>query len=83
VNDPTNVPPQASAVGRGQELRVGQAVEVKYGVLAGIDGVLIGFSTDHHCLIELNIIQQGVVLVIDSAAVKATKTTPGGPGLCN
>jgi len=82
MNDPTNVSRQAAAIGGGQELQVGQAVEVQHGALAGISGVLIGFSSDQNCLIELNIVQRGVVLVIGRAAVTAMKTTPAGPGVC-
>ena len=52
------------------------------GALAGISGVLIGFSSDQNCLIELDIVQRGVVLVIGSAAVTAKKTTPAGLGVC-
>lgn len=83
MNGRTNVSQQAAAIGRGQGLQVGQIVEVKHGALAGISGVLIGFSSDNNCLIELPIVQQGVVLVIDRAAVKAMNTTPGGPDVCN
>jgi len=83
MNDRTNASRQAAAIGRGQQLQVGQVIEVQRGALAGISGVLIGFSSDHNCLIELPIVQQGVMLVIDRAAVKATNTTPSGPGVCN
>ena len=82
MNAPSNGP-APSAAGCGLRFVVGQAVEVKQGVLAGISGVLIGFSSEHHCLIELNIVQRGVVLVIDRAAVKATNATPAEPGVCD
>jgi hypothetical protein len=62
---------------------VGQAVEVKRGMLAGISGVLIGFSSDQNCLIELDMVQRGVVLVINRAAVRATNTIPAEPGVCD
>ena len=62
--------PQAQATRRGHGLQVGQAVEVKRGALAGMSGVLIGFSRGHHCRIELDVVQRGVMLVIDRTAVR-------------
>ena len=51
-------------------LRLEQAVEVNRCQLAGLTGVLIGFRGEHHCLIELNVVPRGVVLVIDALAVQ-------------
>ena len=59
MNDRGGASPQAIANRRGQGLQVGQAVEVKHGALAGISGVLIGFSSDQNCLIELGIVAFG------------------------
>jgi hypothetical protein len=83
MNDPTNVSRPSAAIGRGQGLQVGQVVEVKRGALAGISGVLIGFSSDQNCLIELNIVQRGVALIIDRAAVRKTNSAPAGPDVCD
>jgi len=51
-------------------LRVGQKVEVRRGTLAGFSGVLIGFSPDRNCRIQLDTVERGVVLVIDPAAIR-------------
>jgi hypothetical protein len=60
-----------SASGDHHGLRVGQAVQVHHGTLAGITGVLIGYSPDHNCRITLDTVHQGVLLVIDPKLVKA------------
>lgn len=52
-------------------LEVGRSVELERGELTGMSGVLIGFRGEHRCLIELDDVPPGVVLIIDAAAVKA------------
>ena len=56
-------------------LQVRQAVEVRRGSLAGIVGVLIGFSPNRNCRIQLDTLERGVTLIIDPAAVGARKLT--------
>jgi hypothetical protein len=51
-------------------LRVGQAVDVHHGPLAGVTGVLIGYSPGQNCRIELDTAQRGVLLVIDPSFVE-------------
>jgi hypothetical protein len=66
-------------------LTVGQAVEVNRGSLAELTGVLIGFERGQNCIIQLHVAPEGVVLVIDAAAVQqrpmraATEGPAGGP----
>ena len=55
--------------GSDHGLSVGQAVEVARGALAGVWGVLVGFSQTQQCQIELHVAQRGVFLVIDPEAV--------------
>jgi hypothetical protein len=55
----------------GHGLQVGQAVEVCGGSLIGLSGVLIDIVADRGCEIELDTVERGIVLIIDSAAVKA------------
>ena len=56
-------------------LQLEQAVEVNRGPLAGISGVLACIRGDH-CLIKLDVKPQGVLLLINAAAVKALPRTP-------
>ena len=83
MNDPKNESAQADAAGGGHRLQMGQVVEVRYSELAGISGMLVGFSSNQNCLIELDTVQRGVILVIDPAAVRVTNTTPARPGICD
>jgi hypothetical protein len=53
-----------------QDLQVGQAVEVERGALLGIGGALLGFSPEGNCRIKLDLVQSGVVLIINPAAVR-------------
>ena len=64
--------PENLAVTEGSDhgLSVGQAVEVARGALAGVRGVLVGFSHTQQCRIELDVAQRGVLLVIGPEAVK-------------
>jgi hypothetical protein len=56
-----------------QDLHLGQAVQVEHGLLKGIIGLLISFSANRNCRIELDTPTRGVVLVIDPAAVRPRK----------
>jgi hypothetical protein len=58
-----------------ERLQVGQAVEVRRGSLAGIVGLLIGYSPNRNCQIQLDTLERGVTLIIDPAAVGARKLT--------
>jgi hypothetical protein len=70
MNDSTLETLPAKAGLRRRRLLVGQPVEIRRGVLAGLRGVLMGFGRDQKCLIKLNVAEGGVVLLIDAAAVQ-------------
>jgi hypothetical protein len=53
-----------------ERLQIGQAVEVRRGSLEGMKGLLIGFSPNGNCKIEVDTLS-GVTLVINTAAVAA------------
>jgi hypothetical protein len=55
------------------QLRVGTPVEVTRGLLRGTSGVLTDFRDNDCCLIELNLVQAGVLLMIDRAAVEVRR----------
>jgi hypothetical protein len=62
---------QAHAHHHRRGLEVGRAVELQRGKLTGMSGVLLGFRGERRCLIELDDVPRGVLLIIDAAAVKA------------
>lgn len=51
-------------------IRVGQSVALTRGALAGMTGVLERFGDGQRCLIRLDIVERGVLLIIDAAAVR-------------
>ena len=57
--------------GRLHGLEVGRPVEVLHGSLAGMSGVLIGFTPERTCQIELDTVEPGVLLLIAPEAVRA------------
>jgi hypothetical protein len=61
---------KTKAARRRHQLRAGQSVELTRGALAGLTGVVIGFHNDHRCVIELNNVAKGVLLLTDVAAAK-------------
>lgn len=69
---------QAGSARLRHGLEVGRAVELQRGKLSGMSGVLIGFRGDHGCLIELDHVPRGVLLIIDAAAVKARPARAAG-----
>ena len=57
-------------VSRGAgRLDAGQAVVLCRGALAGLTGVLMRTTADRKCLIRLDDVPQGVLVMIDAAAV--------------
>jgi hypothetical protein len=80
MNDHTTPCSQSDDELPAQSLQAGQAVAVGRGVLKGMRGVLVGFSRDHNCLIELDVAQRGVLLVVPPAAVKARRSGASDEG---
>ena len=60
----------------GRRLRIGCAVEVMGGVLSGMTGVVVGFGRGNNCLIRLDGVECGVLLVIAAAALKERPAEP-------
>lgn len=64
-------------------LQVGQAVEVRSGVMAGLCGVLERFTRQSHCIVRLDGVERGVLLVVAAAALMerraelAANSSPG------
>jgi hypothetical protein len=63
-------------------LDVGCAVELTSGVLGGMTGVLVGFSRGHNCLIRLDGVQRGVLVVIDAASLKQCPSEKSASAAC-
>jgi len=60
----------------GHRFHVGCAVELTAGVLHGMTGVVAGYSRGRNCLIRLDGVQQGVLVVIDTASLKECPACP-------
>jgi hypothetical protein len=54
-------------------LRVGQAVALQFHALTGLTGVVEGLRDGHRCLVRMDTVQRGVLLVVDARAVRCAK----------
>ena len=57
----------------GRRFHVGCAVELTAGVLNGMTGVVVRFSRGHNCLIRLDGVENGVLLVINAGSLKSVR----------
>ena len=76
MRDGTRLSSPARGGHRVHNLQAGQAVKVKRGRLAGMTGRVFGFSSDGGCMIALDVVEPGVVLIIEPAAVKKLRKVP-------
>lgn len=72
--DENGTVPHGNGNGR---LRKGQAVAITRGALTGMTGILDRFKDGQRCLIRLDVVQRGVLLIIDAAAVGERPAVPG------
>jgi hypothetical protein len=61
---------------RNPRLYVGCDVEVVRGTLAGMTGVLVGYSPGSNCLIRLDCVQRGVMAMIDAGSLLERPPVP-------
>jgi hypothetical protein len=59
---------------RERPLAVGQAVEIRRGLLRGSSGLLVRLGRDGICLIKLDGMGSGILLSIASASVRQNRT---------
>jgi len=55
---------------RNQWLYKGCTVEIASGTLAGLSGVLVGYSPVGNCLIRLDGVQAGVLAIIEAGSLR-------------
>jgi len=59
---------------RERPLVVGQAVEIRRGLLRGSSGLLVRLGRDGNCLVKLDGMGNGILLSIASASVRQNRT---------
>jgi hypothetical protein len=60
-----------AADSRDQRLEIGQEVEVTWGSLSGVSGVLLAFCGPDRCLVEMGILERGVLVNLPRQAVRS------------
>jgi hypothetical protein len=56
---------------REKRLEIGQEVELTLEVLAGVSGVLLAFCGPDRCLVEVGILERGVLVKLPQQAIRS------------
>ena len=58
-------------------LQAGDRVRIDFGPLRGLEGLLVELKGSHRLVVSVTLLQRSVAVEIDSALVKAVRSTPG------
>lgn len=56
---------------RETRLEIGQEVELTLEALPGVSGILLAFSDQDRCLVEVGIVERGVLLKLPRQAIRS------------
>jgi transcription antitermination factor NusG len=59
-------------------LEVGQLVQIEYGAMSGVQGILVGFKGAHRIVVSISLLRRSVALEIDRAVVCPIQTRRTG-----